>query len=84
MSKPVIDCSCFTDIGKKYPIVQSACFCVVECLLEILCFNLGRPWRTMHISLQTDTLAVLIPNMLRQTMNTNNNKISVFKQIYDV
>ena len=81
----MIDCSCF-DIGtKKYQIVQSVCFCVVECLLEMLCFNLGRPWRIMHISLQTDTFGVLIHTKHAQAdNNTNNSKISVFKQIYNV
>ena len=65
--------------------VQLTCFCVVECLLEILCFNLGRPWRIMHSSLQTDTLAALIHTKHAQAdNNTNNSEISVFKQIYNV
>ena len=81
----MIDCSCFHIGTTKYPIVQLACFCVVECLSEILCFNLGRPWRIMHISLQADTLAVLIHTKHAQAdNNTNNSKISVFKQIYNV
>ena len=42
---------------------------MVECLLEILCFNLGRPWRIMHSSLQTDTLAVLIHTKHAQADN---------------
>ena len=38
----------------------------------------------MHISLQTDTLAVLIHTKHAQAdNNTNNSKISVFKQIYN-
>ena len=67
--------------------VQLACFCVVECLSEILCFNLSssRPWRIMHIFLQTDTSAVLIHTKhVQADNNTNNSKISVFKQIYNV
>ena len=39
----------------------------------------------MDISLQTDTLAVLIHTKRAQAdNNTNNSKISVFKQIYNV